>query len=329
MLQFVKEEACSYDHFIDMVKHKVKEQMGEDYSVSIYKVTKNNSLELDSLVVLKEGKNFAPNIYLRPYYESHLEGVGIEEIVDRLCSIYNNSLLPIIKEDFSYSYEEMKSCIIYRLVNYEKNENLLSKIPHIKYLDLAITFHCLVRNDEEGIGTIRITNEHMEFWSITVSELEEAAILNTRKFFPATIRSIDEVLRQLMKEESFQLNDTDLTCLSEGIDNNINTDKVSMYILSNKKGINGASCLLYDDVINSFANSINSDLYILPSSIHEVILIPVASGTKLTAGTKDNDINTESLSNMVEEVNRTQVAMEEVLSDRVYYYSRERDEILM
>ena len=329
MLQFIKEETCSYDHFIDMVKHKVAQQMGEGYSVSIYKVTKNNSLELDSLVVLKEGKNFAPNIYLRSYYESHLEGVGIDEITDRLCCIYNNSLLPIVKDDFSYRFDEMKSCIIYRLVNYDKNEKLLCNIPHIKYLDLAITFHCLVRNDEEGIGTIRITNEHMELWDITVSELEEVSRYNTSKFFPANIRSIDEVLRQLMQDETYQINEEDISYFSEGADGYPNTDKVSMYILSNKKGINGASCLLYDEVITDFANSINSDLYILPSSIHEVIMIPAASEAYQASCIKENDISTESLCRMVEEVNRTQVAIEEVLSDRVYYYSRESDEIIM
>jgi hypothetical protein len=91
-----------------------------------------------------------------------------------------------------------------------------------------------------------------------------------------------------------------------------------MYILTNQKGINGASCLLYENVIRQFAGQINSDLYILPSSIHEIILIP-----------KKQNMKKETFTQMVEDVNRTQVAVEEVLSDHVYHYSREKDRILL
>lgn len=320
MIQVVKEQSNDYDSFVSGITRKVRERMGEGYTVTIYKVIKNNSLELDSLVMLKEGKNFAPNIYLKPYFESYLKGTSIQEIVDRLYEIYQHCEEPISKDNFTYSFEEMKPYIIYRLVSYERNKKLLSKTPHIKYLDLAVTFHCLVRNDEEGIGTIRITNDHINMWKTSINELSSYANKNTCNLFPFTLRSMDEVIKGILQGEFMNNQEEDLPedLYTHFLENTENVNRNKMYILSNQKGINGASCLLYEDVLRKFANQINSDLYILPSSIHEIILIPY-----------QKDMKKVTLTEMVKDVNRTQVAPDEILSDQVYYYSREQNAIIM
>ncbi|HWT73549.1 MAG TPA: DUF5688 family protein [Mobilitalea sp.] len=313
MQQVLKETSSDYQAFISDITDMVKEMMGEEYTVRIFKVTKNNSLELDSLVLLKEGKNFAPNIYLLPYYEAYMEGVSLQELAQRICGIYQSCTAPLTGDNFQYSLEEMKGNIIYRLVNYDKNHKLLETIPHIRYLDLAITFHCLVHNDGEGIGTIRITNEHMEQWNISLKELQAFAIENTRKKFPPILRSMEEVIKRMISEEYGD------NVLCAEMQNNLfqdTPDQHKMYILSNKKGINGATCLLYDNVLSDIAEQLRSDFFILPSSIHEVILVPY-----------DKSISKEALMEMVKDVNRTQVASDEILSDRVYIYSSENKAI--
>jgi hypothetical protein len=319
MIQVLKESTNDYNSFVNEITGKVKKLMGEEYSAQIYKVTKNNAMELDSLVLLKQGKNFAPNIYLLPYYEAYTEGVSVKELAERLCVIYKNSTIPILDEEFSYSFEEMKPYVIYRVVSYERNKKLLEQVPHIKYLDLAITYHCLVRDDDDGIGTIRITNEHMLLWKSSLQELHALATGNTKTLFPSTIRSMGEVIKGMFTDEMLlsgeKLNEEMLDCI---LYDDINTNQHKMYILSNLKGINGASCLLYEDVLREFAKQIQSDFYILPSSIHEIILVPFHS-----------TINKESLGEMVRDVNRTQVARDEVLSDRVYYFSRKSNIITM
>ncbi|MBH1940131.1 hypothetical protein I5677_04380 [Mobilitalea sibirica] len=319
MLQLVKEQTTDYNFFVGAIKQRVNELMGDGYSVRIYKVVKNNSLELDSLVVLKEGKNFAPNIYLLPYYESYLEGTSIEELAKRLCCIYQHCSVPSMDQNFSYELEEMKPFIFYRIISYERNKKLLNMVPHVKYLDLALTYHCLVRNDDEGIGSIRITNEHIKLWDITVNELDALAYHNTKALFPATIRSMDEVLQGMLYDEFRGIEEDIPSDLIDHLNSNSYvTNQIKMYVLSNQKGINGASCLIYTDIIGAFANQINSDLYILPSSIHEIILIP-----------KDKFCKKETLTRMVEEVNKTQVAYDEVLSNQVYLYSRKENKIVM
>jgi hypothetical protein len=320
MLQALKEETLGYDLFVSTVKQMVRTKLGEGYDIRIYKVIKNNSLELDSLVVLKENLNIAPNIYLLPYYEAYREGTELADIADRLCTVCLHSTMPAMDQNFTYAFEQMKPYIFFRLVSFERNRKLLSDIPHICYLDLAVTFHCLVRNDEEGIGTIRITNEHMKLWDITINDLKDLAVRNTEALFPASIKSMEEVLSGILNEGVFggPEDDTAEELSLKLLPDSVISSQPKMYILTNQKGINGASCLLYENVIRQFAGQMNTDLYILPSSIHEIILIP-----------GEQSMKKEVFARMVEDVNRTQVAAEEVLSDHVYYYSREKDRIQM
>lgn len=317
MQQVLNESTCDYNSFIKELTALVKEMMGEEYTARIYKVTKNNSLELDSLVLLKEGKSFAPNIYLLPYYEAFMEGVEIKELAERLCNIYHSCTNPIVNEKFSYSFEDMKRNVIYRLVNYEKNQKLLEHLPHIRFLDLAVIYHCLVHDEEDGIGTIRITNEHLKFWNISLKELQQFAVRNTRKIFPPVIKSMEEVIKGILSDECFEASDLSEDLYEEADDDQY-ADRHRMFVLSNPKGINGATCLLYENVLKKFSDCLQADLFILPSSIHEIILIPY-----------EKTITREALAAMVRDVNRTQVASDEVLSDRVYFYSRKNNEITM
>lgn len=320
MLQVLQETAADYTAFINEITERVTNLMGEGYTVRIYKVTKNNSLELDSLVILKKEDNYSPNIYLLPYYEDYIQGSEINELAERICMIYQNNKAPVVDERFSYSFDHMKSYVIYRLVSYDKNRKLLEQIPHIRFIDMAVTFHCLVRDDDDGIGTIRITNEHMKMWGTSLQELQKLALSNTADLFPPVIRSMDEVIMGMLRENydssgNDEITGTildDLKTVPEG------TKEHKMYILSNNKGINGATCLLYDNVLHEFADQIHSDFFILPSSIHEVILVPY-----------DRTISKRALSDMVKDVNLTQVARDEVLSDHVYFYSRKNNSITM
>ncbi len=314
MIQVVRETTAEYSYFINQILTLITQRMGKEYHARILKVTKNNSLELESLVLLKEGKNFAPNIYLQPYYEAYRQGTGILELVDRICNIYRSCNTPIVEEGFRYSFEEMKQHIIYRLVNYEKNQQLLETIPHMRYLDLAITYHCLVRDDMDGIGTIRITNEHMNYWKTQLNEVHALAVKNTKDLLPSCIKSMEEVIRGMISQENEQ---GDAKVFGEYTDERSDIlshqKRHGMYILTNDKGINGAACLLYDKVLSEFFDQVQSDFFIFPSSVHEVILVPALDQSR---GKEYGD--------MVREINETQVAPEEVLSNHVYFYSKKK-----
>lgn len=318
MLQLVKEQLGTYEEFIVEITNIMRDILGEDYMVQLHKVIKNNSLELDSLIIRKVGNNLAPNIYLKPYYHSYLEGIGLPEIAGRIYEVFQSFPAEGKQEQIKYVFEEMKSKIVYRLISYERNKKLLRTVPHIRYLDLAVTFHCLVHNDIDGIGTIRITNEHMKLWETTVEDLSKLAMENTAKLFPPSIRSMDEVIQGILKEE-FEHKGNDLSEVGSDQQQPAHTpDHNRMYVLTNQSGINGAACLLYQHLLENFANQVKTDLYLLPSSIHEIIILP-----------SQKNLDKKELSHMVNEINLTQVAPEEVLSDQVYLYSREKKAILV
>lgn len=312
MFQTVNEKLLGYDLFIQQIKEKIQAVMGDKYEVMVQKVVKNNSLELDTLIVLKKGRNIAPNIYLEAYYDSYLQGTKIEEIVERLRLIYSHCAIPVISDDFTLNLEDVREYIIFRIVNYDKNEKILQEIPHKKIMDLAVTYHCLVKNNDEVIGTIRLSNDHTKDWGISAEDLDNLAYDNTVRLFPATIQDMDEVIRNYISEMELP---------EEIIDNICKQDlqpEVKMFVLTNRNGVNGASCILYKNVLKNFADEINSDLVIIPSSIHEIILLPFCGR-----------IEREELNDMVGEVNANQVPIDEVLSEHVYFYLRDRDRIVM
>lgn len=88
-----------------------------------------------------------------------------------------------------------------------------------------------------------------------------------------------------------------------------------MYVITNKQNLYGAVCILYPDVLKDVAQKLDSDFYVLPSSVHETIAVPA----------ENLDINhASSLKAMVREVNQSELTPEEVLSDNVYYYCRKK-----
>jgi len=301
MLNTVKEELLDYASFIDFVKNMISKKMGKGYNVEINKVANNNSPETDILTVLKEGRNFAPNIYLNAYYESYLAGTSMTDILERICMIYKYCAIPAIRDGSDYSFDTLKSHIFFRLINFKRNINLLKQIPYIKIWDLAVTFHCLVRDKDGRISTIRITNEHIKQWGVDVDELYKLAFTNTRRLFPPFLKSMKEVLKEY-------------SC-SDSKDNEDN-ESYPMFILTVEKGIYGAFYLLYKNVIRELARLLNSNLYILPSSIHELIIIPM-----------DDSLDKKFLKRLIMELNESIMTEDEILSDNVYIYSLENDSI--
>lgn len=321
-----------YKQFITKVKNKVEENVGNNYDVNIHRVIKNNSLELDGLTICNNERRISPNIYLNDYYEKYKYGESVDNIANEILKVYENNS-DEKGFDINFTFEEMKSKIIFRIINYSKNKKLLIDLPHIRFLDLAITFHCLVKNDSNGIGTIRISNEYMKEWKTVTNELMKIAGENTPKFFPASIKDMNEVIENIFRRdvekyigginltdwneftgEDIELKSDDLKM--KFLQNNDEKQQIPMHILSNSNGINGASAILYTDILKEFSANQNSDFYILPSSIHEVILVPYS--VKLSK---------EALKEMVLSVNQTQVPTDEVLSNQVYIYRRSTNTI--
>lgn len=301
----------TYNQFIEKVKDEISDRVDIDSTVSLVHVVKNNGTEYDGINILAERGRVVPNIYLNNYYEQYQTGTSLEHIIEDILCLHEE------KRDcndfyIEYEFELLKHKIIYRLVNYEKNQSLLETIPHIPFLDLALIFHILVRNNEEGIGTVRITNEHMDYWGINIEELMKYGKKNTSRIFPVNIHNMKDMIEELFELDPAMVEDNivNFHLLPK------QESEIPMYILTNSNGINGAVAMTYTDALKQFSEFNHSDLYILPSSIHEVILIPYSES-----------LNKAALKEMVMDVNEHQVPEEEILSNEVYLYRRESNRI--
>lgn len=303
-----------FTSFKTLVRDEVAKRTGEQYCVRINDVMKNNGVILSGITMMQEDSNISPTIYLNQYYEAYENGeMTIRCIVDDVIDTYErNKVNRSVDMRFFMDYEKIKDRIIFKLIHAEKNAELLNDVPHIRFLDLAIVFQCLVSDEMFGNATIMIHNAHLKIWEIGAEELYKEAIVNTPKLQRYDIKNMRDVLCELrfledMEERQFMDSDEYCQELSEA---------APMYVLSNRTRVQGASCILYPDILKDFGMAVKSDFYILPSSVHEVILLPA-----------QGDEDCEALKNMVYEVNETQVEKEEVLSNSVYYYNRKKEEL--
>lgn len=196
--------------------------------------------------------------------------------------------------------EKIKSEILFQVINAKRNRELLEQIPHEICLDLALVFFYMEESGDCRKNIYLFNNEQMRQYEVTKEELRTWAMENTPRLLPVSFHSIREVLRE------FQL----------GNEAEKKAEQVPMYVLTNVRMFFGAACLFYPRVLASIANAVQDDLYILPSSVHECIILP-ASDTY----TRDE------LEKIVCEVNVTQVPEQEILSDCVYFYQKDARKI--
>ncbi len=284
----------NYQEFVGSVTGFLRESLPCGTKLELLPLEKNNGVIMDGLSIRRQGQKVAPTIYMDAYYREYLDGRSLKGICDQILECCEDtSFEERFDTDFFTDYRKLKSTVVYKLVNAEKNRELLKKVPHLPFLDLAIVFYCLLTDTPVGNATVLIHNSHMKLWKVTCSDLYRDAKANTEKLLPARLESMAEVIREL----------------SGGMEDPEEVG-VPMYVLTNSQKALGAACILYEGVLKSCADRLGGAFYMLPSSIHEVIMVPApAVGDE------------QELIHMVRDINQTQVRSTEVLSDNIYLYS--------
>ena len=289
-----------YKEFVEYIKMNAGYIAGEGGNITINHVIKNNGWEMDGLVIMEKGKDIAPTIYLDSFYELYTNGENIKSIIRQIEVIYEQNKNNVTFDvNILKHFDTIKDKIVYKVVNYRSNDKLLEQVPHKRILDLAVVFYCLLDNEYGRSATALIYNNNLKNWNVTIDDVYKAALKNTPDLLHSKISSMAALFEKCgvnVDGEEVDLKDY------------VPSD---MYVLTNESKLNGAACILYENVLYDFAQKLGADLYILPSSVHEVILLP-----KLSMFEKDE------LVNMVKEVNTEGVAADEVLSDHVYEYNR-------
>ena len=250
------------------------------------------------LALMDGEKILSPMVRLDILYGKYVDGASLWKIFCEIisaCDEYDSSASRLL--DLVEDFELIRHRICYRLMNYGRNEELLKTMPHIRWLDLAIVLYIPV-SVKSGKGFyIPVDNALVEKWGITDTDaLFTEAFANTQKLFPGSVRDMEDVFK-----------DYD-SVLEAGYEN----EDERMYIATNGEKFYGAAVILYDGLLESFAEKIGHGLYILPTSINEMTIV------------SDVESNGPAeLREVLKNVNHETTEDKDFLSDNIYHYDRE------
>lgn len=286
----------SFECFVQNILKLVENVTG--ITPKMKSVDKNNGVKLSAIIILEEGCKISPSIYLEPFYDEYRNGKSISEIVDNIINIHKKSRLACsFNIDKFMDFNCAKENIVYKVVNAEMNKELLTDIPHQKILDLAKIYVYVVET-EFGTETVLLHKVHLRFWNISEEELYLLAEKNTPNKLPCSCEDVEKVICEIMGEDA---------------DLRRQNGKISIFVLTNYKKMHGAACIFYKGALNKIARENGYDLLVIPSSVHEVMIIPY------------NEDEIEGIKMIVKEINETVVDPEEVLSEQVYVYTKDDD----
>lgn len=294
----------SYDEFIEYIKEHILDWIpqGEDLSVQIGTMKKNNGIHEDYLAILNdtmEGEHtVAPILYMKNAYENYLTGVPLESILNDLSNTYLQSANPRFDFTKLQDYESVKNSIILALVNTDTNRELLQSLPHQNMDGLSVIYKIDVIHSpmwhEKDCGfnaVVNINYELMEAFGIDQDTLHQVALENTERLYPPVLQGLNARTNEMLGASIYD------------------TDEEEMYVLTNEQGYLGATAILYPEKMEEIIETLG-DVYIIPSSIHEVMLVPKMSG---------NDV--KELRQMLCDVNQEGVSPQEYLGDKIYEYN--------
>lgn len=300
----------NYNEFLRTLLQQLPPLFSDKTVLSTQTVPKNNGISREALIIREPHANLSPIIYLEDYYQLYQEGTSIDEICAIICDVFLEARLnhPIDTENFT-DFEKAEKRLIFQVINYEKNAERLRTIPHIRYLDLAIVFCCLIRMENGKNATALIHSEHLQLWGVDFDTVKKQAFDNTPRLLPAYIQPITDAIHDLVACNP---------SLDRLLPDSFGQTGSSLFVLTNETQVFGAACMFYPKLLQEFAESLDQDLYILPSSIHEVLLLPV-----------DRRTGDEYLSALVRSVNSEQLPPGQLLSDTIYFYSREKAALIL
>ena len=283
-----------YNTFKEEIVKDIVNELGEEVDIDFCEIYCLNHNGTEGLVITDFEKRIRPVFPIELFYNCYLVGkINMEDIKELAKIRLSEEAKDLTSIMENILEEEIQENIFLRLINYEKNEDWLQKLPHRKFLDLAVVYYIERENTSCYDYIVNINNALLTELQMTEEELFRLALRNSMQKKKAEIKCIQDMFSKCF------------WCLF-GITEE--EPEIPMYVLTNENKKYGASCLLYKGVLEELAEQVKDDLYILPSSIQEVIIIP-----------KSFVPGVERLKELVKEVNRDMVLEEEVLGDSVYY----------
>lgn len=306
----MREDKLSFEDFKDYVTEHIKEFLPDQYTeaeIHVGEVMKKD-YSYQGMKIIRPGDRIVPTINLDMYYSDYISSRNPDIILKHIASFMEENTIPdIIIPDLS-DYEAIKESLFIQICDRDSNMKYLTDIPYRETDGLAVTSHILFQNENgsnDQISSTPVTKEMVKSWGITEEQLAEDARNNSAKILPAKYAPLEGILAIMSSNDEVHMPD------SENLE-----DSISMIIVTNEAQVQGASAMFYDGLMDRLSDMAGCDLYILPSSKHEVIVLP----EKMVE-------DYHGLEDIVYQVNSTIVDKKDWLSDHVYHYDA-KDKIL-
>lgn len=301
--------------FAEGVAKDIRNYLPPEYENADFQVVqknKNNGVQLIGVQVNLPGKDLSPIIYVEQFFDEIRQGEPVEQVMNRFARcIEESSRASFMNSDIDLmNYDSLKEHLAIKIVNTKANQKMLQEMPHENIEDLSLI--CYVDfpvESREGKATLEVKNQHLSIWNIDAKELFQQAKSNTHpantpvlySTFTAWESFLGESVKNLLDENPTEFG----SCSHE-----------ASYLLTNVEMKYGAAMITQPEVLEKLEKLFPEGFYILPASIHEIVIVP-----------NDGEREPKRLGEMVRAVNQTEVEREEILSDRVYSYDKDKHQI--
>lgn len=283
------------DKILAEVIEKLEMRLGDEYRVDMTCQTKNNGVKKTGVSICRVGENVGAIYYISDFMNSNK---SVDDIVGEIMHDYfsvnkNIKCANDVYRDLE-DFNKSQIRLFPRLINKNSNVELLQTVPYKDFLDLAVIVTYEFK-DTDGVMSVKIDQPILKYWGVTFDDVYNIALHNMQKCDKWNVYGMQDVLFNLSGQ--------------------IYPNDINMYVASIEGGVNGARCLLNDAVINHLVKEFNDSFIVLPSSIHEVIILP-NNESSFSLSDFDDLVHTVNVSDAIHS--------EDVLSDHAYIYDSEK-----
>lgn len=304
-----------YEVFKTMAAERFMDYMPEQYKdgkLMIQEMQVVNQFRDGINICWQEGKDnrVLPTIYLDDLYEAYQKSGDIENVLKEAAEYMSVGIQAQPELQGLLDFDRAGEQIIMTLIHTEQNKELLESLPHREIQDLSIVYRWLIDKGESGIASALVNYEVADKIGMEEGELYHAAMENTKRIFPPDIHDLNEIIREMILESGMEENMFDFFQAET-------PQESTQFVITNSQKMQGAAVMLYEGELQKLAERLGDDLYILPSSIHEIIAVPASFG------------NPDQLSKIVSDINGSEVPLKERLSNQVYHYDKKLQKLTM
>ena len=295
------------NEFYTTIKEHILEFLPQEYNhakVIVEEIVKPGDVKLHGLSIIKENDLFSPNIYLDECYDMYMKGENIKSILRIIADTYLHEIKKPIMMEIPYCNKEwIKEKVLLQAIDKRTNQSYIDQYPHMELGCDYVAIPYITLNSTNYPAISRLTNDICEIIDMTNDQLLKKAMENTQEKYPAVFGNM---LNVLLDMESCFLND-----------NPVIDPRDPMFTITNEIAYMGAITLFYPGNLQKIGHLLSQNYYILPSSVHEMLIIPE----------KTAQMTPDELSLMVQEVNIHKIPFKEQMGNRVMYYDRKNDEL--